>query len=69
MVVVDINMVTRINRRSSSSLSMLYITLTLITLLVDLAYSSVTCGPGIKSVGGKKLLSLKIFTNLLYIFK
>ncbi|KAF0749600.1 Uncharacterized protein FWK35_00019871 [Aphis craccivora] len=45
-------MVTRINRPSSSSLSMLYITLTLITLLVDLAYGSVTCGPGIKSVGG-----------------
>lgn len=69
MMVTDINMVTRINRRSSSSLSMLYIMLTLITLLVDLAYCSVTCGSGIKSLGGKKLQSLKIFTNLLYIFK
>lgn len=60
MVVADINMVRRVstttNRRSLSSLA-LCTTLTLITLLVDLAYSSVSCGPGIKSVGGKKLQS------------
>ncbi|XP_008178335.1 cytokine receptor-like isoform X1 [Acyrthosiphon pisum] len=53
MVVTDINMVrqlsTTINRRSLSSLPMLCATL---TLLVDLANSSVSCGSGIKSVGG-----------------
>ncbi|XP_026821752.1 cytokine receptor-like isoform X1 [Rhopalosiphum maidis] len=53
MVVADIIMVrqfsTKINRRSLSSLSMLCATL---TWLVDLTYSSVTCGPGIKSIGG-----------------
>ncbi|XP_025196270.1 cytokine receptor-like [Melanaphis sacchari] len=41
-----------INRPSLPPLSKLYTTLTLIILLIDLAYSSVTCGPDIKSVGG-----------------
>lgn len=61
MVVSDINMVRRvsltINRYNWSSLAMLFTTLTLITLLIDLAYSSVSCGFGTKSLGGKKLQS------------
>ena len=67
MVVADIKMAqqlsTKINRCSWSSLAMLCITLSLIILLVDLAYSSVTCGTGIKSIGGKKLQYLKMFIN------
>ncbi|KAL4103291.1 hypothetical protein QTP88_018668 [Uroleucon formosanum] len=41
-----------INRYNWSSLAMLFTTLTLITLLIDLAYSSVSCGFGTKSLGG-----------------